>query len=475
MSSNFGEYCGIVGLIGVPDAAIKAYMGLYALQHRGQESAGLVISDGKELIERKGLGLVNQVFGSPETLKDLVGSAAIGHVRYSTTGSTNFANSQPFTINYKRGTITGAHNGNLINARELRRKMEQEGSIFRTSTDTEVILHLLAKSPCRTTAEGIADALSQVKGAYSLVFLTLDSLIAVRDPSGFRPLGITRTPEGGTVVASESCAFDLLDLPMGKTLEPGEMIIADNRGNVESLFPFKPVTPSPCIFEFIYFSRPDSRIFDTNVDKIRRRMGRVLAQEQPAEADIVISVPDSSNTAALGYSRESGIPFEFGLIRNHYIGRTFIQPRQAIRDFGVRIKYNPVRGVLYNKRVVVVDDSIVRGTTSKALVSMLREAGAAEVHMRVASPSIKFPCHYGIDTPTSDQLIASHTSLEDTAKFIGADTLGYLSLEGMMSIEGLPHTTFCTACFNGKYPIELTENPEKDKMLLNKEKCSDTY
>ncbi len=464
MDIELKESCGLVGLIGVRDAAIKAYMGLYALQHRGQESAGIVVSDGKELVENKGLGLVNQVFGAPEALRNMVGTAAIGHVRYSTTGSTNFANAQPFTIDYKRGSIAGAHNGNLVNALEIRARMERDGSIFRTSTDTEVILHLLAKSPSKTTPEAIADALSQVKGAFSLLFLTPELLIAVRDPSGFRPLGITKTPEGGTVFASESCAFDLLDLQPGRSLEPGEMIIADSKGNVESRYPFKPVMPSPCIFEFIYFSRPDSRIFDTNVDKIRRRMGQVLAIEQPAEADIVISVPDSSNTAALGYSNESGIPFEFGLIRNHYIGRTFIQPRQAIRDFGARIKYNPVRGVLYNKRVVVVDDSIVRGTTSRALVSMIREAGAKEVHLRIASPPIKFPCHYGIDTPTADQLLASHSTIEESARFMGADSLGYISLEGMLSIEGLPHTSFCTACFDGHYPIGVTDNPNKDKM-----------
>ncbi|HHS49961.1 MAG TPA: amidophosphoribosyltransferase, partial [candidate division Zixibacteria bacterium] len=394
------EHCGIVGMIGVPDSALKTYMGLYALQHRGQESAGIVVSDGIELIERKGLGLVSEVFGTPTSLKDMPGESAIGHVLYSTTGSTSIANSQPFTINYKRGTIAGAHNGNLVNAIELRERMEGEGSIFRTSTDTEVVLHLLARSPCLTTPEGIADALSQVRGAFCFVFLTPELLVAVRDPAGVRPLGITHTEDGGTVIASESCAFDLLSLPSGRSLLPGEMIIADRSGNVESIFPFKSAEPAPCIFEFIYFSRPDSRIFDTNVDKIRRRMGRVLAMEHPADADIVISVPDSSNTAALGYANESGLPFEFGLIRNHYIGRTFIQPRQAIRDFGARIKYNPVRGVLNGKRVVVVDDSIVRGTTSKALVSMIREAGASEVHLRIASPPIEYPCHYGIDTPT---------------------------------------------------------------------------
>ena len=346
------EHCGIFGIIGTPDVAIKTYMGLYALQHRGQESAGIVVTNGNCLLEHKGLGLVSEVFGNAEELQSLNGTAAIGHVRYSTTGSTSFANAQPFTIDYKRGQISGAHNGNLVNAEILRRGMEEDGSIFRTTTDTEVVLHLLARSPKRTTPEGLADALSQVDGAYSMVFLTLDQLIAVRDPRGVRPLGMTELPEGGVAFASESCAFDLLDLPKGRSLEAGEMVIANKDGTVESVFPFKPAKSAACIFEFIYFSRPDSRIFDTNVDKIRRQMGHRLAQEQPADADIVISVPDSSNTAALGYSLESGIPFEFGLIRNHYIGRTFIQPKQAIRDFGSRIKYNPVRGVLKNRKVV---------------------------------------------------------------------------------------------------------------------------
>jgi amidophosphoribosyltransferase len=341
--------------------------------------------------------------------------------------------------------------------------MEEEGSIFHTTTDTEVVLHLLAKSPKRTTPEAIADALSQIEGAFSMVFLTPNMLIAVRDPRGVRPLCITRT-DGGIAVASETCAFDLLDLPTGRSLKPGELIIADRGGNVESVFPFKPAKPAACIFEFIYFSRPDSRIFDTNVDKIRRRLGHRLAQEQPAKADIVISVPDSSNTAALGYSLESGIPFDFGLIRNHYIGRTFIQPRQAVRDFGSRIKYNPVRGVLKDKRIVVVDDSIVRGTTQRALIAMMRDAGAAEVHVRIASPPIRHPCYYGIDTPTYDQLIASYSTIDKIAEFIGADTLGYLSLDGMLQIDSLPPTGFCTACFSGKYPMRRADSAIKEKV-----------
>ncbi len=438
-------------------------MGLYALQHRGQESAGIAVSDGKRLVESKGLGLVSSVFGSPEGLRELTGNASIGHVRYSTTGQTTYANAQPFTIDYKRGQIAGAHNGNLVNAEQLRRRMEKEGSIFRTTTDTEVILHLLARSEKESTPDGIADALSQVHGAFSIVFLTPDYLIAVRDPNGVRPLEMTEFP-GGVAFASESCAFDLLDLPMGRSLEPGEMVIVNRKGEIESRFPFSKGNSAACIFEFIYFSRPDSRIFNTNVDRIRRGMGKQLAIEQPADADIVISVPDSSNTAALGYSRQSGIPFELGLIRNHYIGRTFIQPRQAIRDFGTRIKYNPVRGILKGKRVAVIDDSIVRGTTSRALIEMIRQAGAKEVHLRIASPPIKHPCYYGIDTPTYDQLIASSSSVVETARFIGADTLGYLSLEGMLKIEGLPDIGFCDACFSGNYPIVVEENCDKCRM-----------
>lgn len=462
--SQLHDFCGIFGIYGCPDAAFKTYMGLYALQHRGQESAGIVVADGRQLIENKGLGLVSNVFGSPDKLMEMSGDAAIGHVRYSTTGKATYANAQPFTIDYKRGQIAGAHNGNLVNAGVLRRGMEMQGSIFRTTTDTEVILHLLARSEKETTPDGLADALTKLHGAFSIVFLTPENLIAVRDPYGVRPLGITEFPGGGIAFSSESCAFDLLDLPSGRSLEPGEMVVVDRNGRVESRFPFPKKKSAACIFEFIYFARPDSRIFNTNVDKIRRRMGRILAFEQPADADIVISVPDSSNTAALGYSRESGIPFELGLIRNHYIGRTFIQPRQAIRDFGARIKYNPVRGILKDKRIVVVDDSIVRGTTSKALISMLRQAGAKEVHLRIASPPIKHPCHYGIDTPTYEQLIASSASVEETTKYIGADTLGYISLDGMLAIEGLPEIGFCDACFSGNYPISVDDLPGKDKM-----------
>jgi len=447
--------------MGFPESAMMTYMGLYALQHRGQESAGIVASDGKKTREKRGLGLVSDVFGDGTHFEEMKGDAAIGHVRYSTTGSTTFANIQPFLINYKRGQIAGAHNGNLVNGAVLREQMENTGSIFRTTTDTELILHLLARSPKKTTPEAIADALSQVRGAYSMVFLTHRQLIAVRDPRGVRPLCLSQPPGGGVVVASESCAFDLLSLPHGRSLEPGEMFVADRDGTTESFFPFKEVKPAPCIFEFIYFSRPDSRIFEVNVDKIRRRMGHKLAQENPVEADIVISVPDSSNTAALGFANESGIDFEFGLIRNHYVGRTFIQPKQNVRDFGARVKYNPVRGILKNKRVVVVDDSIVRGTTSKKLIDMIREAGASEVHMRVASPPVRFPCFYGIDTPTREQLIASHSSVEDTARFIGADSLGYLSLENMLSIKGLPKTGLCTACFSGEYPIDIDDGCSK--------------
>jgi amidophosphoribosyltransferase len=461
---KLNHYCGIFGIHGCDDAASKTYMGLYALQHRGQESAGITVSDGERLMESKGLGLVSTVFGTPEKLCDMTGNAAIGHVRYSTTGQTTYSNAQPFTIDYKRGQIAGAHNGNLVNAEILRRRMEAQGSIFRTTTDTEVILHLLARSSAESTPDGIAEALSQVHGAFSIVFLTPDYLIAVRDPQGVRPLEMTQIPGGGVVFASESCAFDLLDFPLGRSLEPGEMVVVDKSGRIESRFPFEKAKSAACIFEFIYFARPDSRIFNTNVDRIRRGMGEILAKEQPCDADIVISVPDSSNTAALGYSRASGIPFELGLIRNHYIGRTFIQPRQAIRDFGSRIKYNPVRGILRGKRVVVIDDSIVRGTTSRALIAMIRQAGAAEVHLRIASPPIKHPCYYGIDTPTYDQLIASSASVKETARYIGADSLGYISLEGMLAVEGLPEIGFCDACFSGNYPIVVEEVCDKCRM-----------
>ncbi len=459
--------CGIFGVIGHCEAARMTRLGLHALQHRGQESSGIVSTDGKQMFEHKGLGLVGDVFPDETCLQKLPGDAAIGHNRYSTTGTTLHVNTQPFLMSFHGGQIAASHNGNLVNAQVLRRKMELEGSIFRTTTDSEVILHLIAKSRRHTIPEMIADALSNVEGAYSILFLTPEMLIGVVDPLSFRPLVLGKY-KSAWFMASETCAFDIIGAEYVSSFKPGEMIIIRRGCEPESLFPFGRTAPdggAACIFEFIYFARPDSIIFDAQVDKIRRRMGEQLAKEHPAEADIVISVPDSSNTAALGYSKQSGIPFELGLIRNHYVGRTFIQPTELMRKFGVRLKYNPVRGAIKGKRIVIVDDSIVRATTSSQLVQMIRDAGASEVHMRIASPPIVNPCFYGIDTPERDQLVASSKSVEMIKQSLNVESLGYLSLEGMLSIKGLPSIGFCTACFGTKYPIPIKDDFSKEKMV----------
>ncbi len=469
MIEKVRHHCGVFGVIGHPEAARLTRLGLYALQHRGQESAGIVSTDGKTMFERKRLGLVSEVFPDEKSISHLKGDAAIGHNRYSTTGTTLPVNTQPFLINFYRGQIAAAHNGNLVNVSVLRERMEHEGSIFRTTTDSEVVLHLIAHSRRHTIPEMIADALGRVKGAFSMVFLTKDMVIGVKDPFSFRPLVIGHKDDAH-FIASESCAFDLIDVELDRCLKPGEMVVLRRGKEPEHIFPWGKTEPgkeAACIFEFIYFSRPDSIVFGAPVDKIRRRMGWKLAEEHPVDADIVISVPDSSNTAALGFSEKSEIPFELGLIRNHYVGRTFIQPTQIIRESGVKLKYNPVDGVLRDKRVVVVDDSIVRGTTSRQLVKMLRDSGAAEVHMRIASPPIVAPCYYGIDTPEKKQLIAANKSIDEIRKYLGADSLGYLSLEGMLSIKGLPPMGFCTACFGTEYPVPIQDQGGKNKMDNN--------
>ncbi len=444
------DECAVFGIHGDGNAAQLTYLGLYALQHRGQESSGIIASDGKRVYEHKGMGLVSKVY-SEDIISTLKGHLAIGHNRYSTTGLSELTNAQPFLVDCKIGKIAVAHNGNLVNALELRHRMEEEGSIFRSTMDSEVILHLIARSRADGLANMIAEALGQVSGAYSLTFLTNDAIIAARDPRGFRPLCLGRKADTH-VFASESCAFDIIGAEYIREIEPGEMCIANGEGL--SCFRFAERAPvlSRCIFEFIYFSRPDSRVFGENVDKVRRQLGRRLAAESHVDADIVISVPDSSNTIALGYAEQSGIPFEIGLIRNHYIGRTFIQPRQRARDWDVRIKFNPVRGVLNGRRVVVVDDSIVRGSTMKKLVSMLRQAGAAEIHLRIGSPPVAYSCYYGIDTPTRGELIASTHSEEETRDYLGVDSLQYLSLEGLLSCVDDPEN-YCVACFSGAYPI----------------------
>ena len=445
------EECAVFGIYGSDQAALMTYLGLYSLQHRGQESSGIITSDGDRMYEHKAMGLVSKVY-SKETLDRLAGHMAIGHNRYSTTGMSHAVNSQPFLVNCKVGKIAVAHNGNLVNAVELRNRMEAEGSIFRSTVDSEILLHLIARSRAETVEDMVIEALGKVRGAYSLVFLLKDRIIAARDPHSFRPLSLGRS--GDTwIVASESCAFDIIGAEYVREVEPGEVLVTSG-GEPRSIRFAEPAKRlSRCIFEFIYFSRPDSRVFGENVDKVRRKLGRTLAEEAPAHADIVIAVPDSSNTIALGYSEGSGLKYELGLIRNHYVGRTFIQPKQDERDWDVRIKFNPVRGVLEGRSIVVVDDSIVRGSTMRKLVSMIRAAGAAQVHLRIGSPAITHSCYYGIDTPTRRELIASSQSVDEIRQYLGVDSLHYLSLEGLLSCVDDPEN-YCTACFCGDYPVE---------------------
>ena len=449
MFDKFHEECGVFGIFGHPDAANLTYLGLYALQHRGQESAGIVSSDGKRLYGEKAMGLVADIF-TEERIKRLPGHMAIGHNRYSTTGDSVAINIQPILVNFALGGLAVAHNGNLVNAGILKDELEAYGSIFQSTMDSEVIIHLIAQSRMPTLHERIVDALSHVQGSYSLLIITEEELIAVRDPNGFRPLSLAEL-DNGYVVPSETCAFDLIEATHIRDIAPGEMVVINSQG-IRSSFPFKPAEPSHCIFEFIYFARPDSMVFGQNVYTIRKNFGRQLARESGIDADVVIPVPDSGVPAALGYSEESGIPFDTGLIRNHYVGRTFIEPRQNIRHFGVKIKLNPVRDALKGKRVVVVDDSIVRGTTSKKIIKMIRNAGAAEIHMRISSPPTSYPCFYGIDTPTRQELIASTHSIEEIRKYITADSIGYISMDGIQKV--VPHRmNYCAACFDGEYPV----------------------
>jgi amidophosphoribosyltransferase len=447
------EECGVFGIYNHPEASNLTYLGLYALQHRGQEACGIVSSDGTTLHAHKSMGLVADVFGDQAIFKKLPGMAAIGHVRYSTTGSSVIKNTQPIMVEYSRGSIAVAHNGNIVNAQAIRAELEAYGSIFQTSMDTEIIVHLLATSRTDSLIERIAHAMEQVQGAYSLLFLTESRMVAVRDPNGFRPLCLGRLGES-YVVASESCALDLIEAEFIREVEPGEMIVI-TKGGMTSHFPWKKTTPSPCIFEFVYFARPDSHIFGKNVYMVRKEMGRQLAREHGIQADVVIAVPDSGVPAAMGYAEQAGIPFEMGLIRNHYVGRTFIEPQQSIRHFGVKIKLNPVREVLKGKRVVVIDDSIVRGTTSRKIVKMVRNAGASEVHMRISSPPTSYPCFYGIDTPNRKELISASHTIDEIRKYITADSLGYLSHQGLMTSVGVESDFYCTACFSGDYSIKF--------------------
>ncbi|MDO9120100.1 MAG: amidophosphoribosyltransferase [Nitrospira sp.] len=455
---KFHDECAVFGIFGHEEAANLTYLGLYALQHRGQEASGIVSGDGEQFYIQKGMGLVADIYNKT-TLEKLPGRMAIGHNRYSTAGGNDLKNVQPFNVNFAFGNLALAHNGNLINSQVLRNELEAYGAIFQSTSDTEVIIHLIAHSRASTFLARVMDALNQVRGAFSLVLMTDNGLIAVRDPHGLRPLCLGRV-RGSWVVASETCAFDLLDAEYIREIEPGELVVLSDQG-IDSHRPFPKVDPAMCVFEYVYFARPDSRIYGANaVYSTRKALGRRLAKESWVEADIVIPVPDSGVPAALGYSEGGGIPFETGLIRNHYVGRTFIEPEQSIRHFGVKVKLNAVPEVLMGKRVVVVDDSLVRGTTSRKIVKMLRNAGAKEVHMRISSPPIVSPCFYGIDTPTKKELIASNHSTEEIRKYITADSLAYLSLDGMLqSAPGVP-SQYCNACFTEQYPIAFTRAEE---------------
>jgi len=462
------EECGVFGIYDHPEASNITYLGLHALQHRGQESAGIVTSDDGLLFEHKEMGLVSDIF-TENVITKLKGSSAIGHVRYSTAGLSHLKNAQPLVINYSHGKqLAIGHNGNLTNARTLREELESEGSIFQTTTDTEVILHLIAKSREQKTVKRIIEALLNCKGAYSLLFLSPESIVACRDPFGFRPLVLGKLGSS-YIVSSESCSFDLIEADFIREIEPGEVIEINEEG-MKSYKPFSETKYKHCIFEHIYFARPDSYLFGSNVYKVRKEFGRQLAKEQPSEADMVIAVPDSGVPAAMGYSEESGLPLELGLLRSHYMGRTFIEPRQEIRNFGVKLKLNALRDVIDGKRVVVVDDSIVRGTTSRKIVQMLRNAGAKEIHMRISSPPMKFSCYYGVDTPNNEGLIANSLSVDEINKYISSDTLGYLSLKGIMESvdrcnENKSKTGFCNACFTGNYPEQLVDKTDKLQQL----------
>lgn len=449
---HFHDQCGVFGVFGSKEAANLTYLGLHSLQHRGQESAGIATVDHGRLLIHRDLGLVQEIF-SETVISKLPGETAIGHVRYSTSGGSHLKNAQPIAVDYSLGSIAVAHNGNLTNADETRERLESEGSIFQSSSDTEVIVHLIARSRQPTAVDRVADALTQVRGAFSLLFLTADEIIAVRDPHGFRPLSIGRTKDA-YVFSSEPCAFDLISAEYMRDVEPGEMVVIDKEG-MRSLFPFPKANRKMCIFEYVYFARPDSAFGGISVYEARKRLGRTLATEQPVDADVVIPVPDSGVAAALGFAEAAGLPFEMGLIRSHYVGRTFIEPESSIRHFGVRLKLSPVRDLLAGKRVVVIDDSIVRGTTSRKIVKMLRDAGAREIHMRISSPPTRWPCFYGIDTPSRSELIASNHTPEEIAKYVTCDSIGYLSVDGMhkaVSGEG-----YCDACFSGDYPVPFRQ------------------
>jgi amidophosphoribosyltransferase len=454
------EECGVFGIYNHPEAANLAYLGLYALQHRGQESAGIVASDGQRLRAARQMGYVADAFDE-RTLAGLPGTAAIGHVRYSTAGESKLENAQPFLIDCAHGEIAVCHNGNLVNAQELREELVGQGSIFQTTSDTEVLLHLYARSKAATVEEALVESLSQARGAFSLALLTRDLLVAVRDPHGFRPLAIGRLGDA-IIVCSETCALDLIGATYVRDVEPGELLIVGPSG-IRSLHPFGPARLAHCVFEHVYFSRPDSYVFGESVNEIRSNLGRRLAKEAPADADVVVPIPDSGVCAAIGFAETAQLPLQMGLIRNHYVGRTFIQPAQSIRHFSVKVKLNPVRSILEGRRVVLIDDSIVRGTTSRKIVKLVRGAGAREVHMRISCPPTISPCFYGVDTPRRSELIGATHSIEEIRKHIDADSLAYLSLEGLLGAVGDKRGSYCTSCYTGEYPVEF---PRDEKAYL---------
>ena len=461
------HYCGVFGVYGHPNAAELTYYGLYALQHRGQESAGIVSCDGTHFFQHKGMGLVPQIFKGKE-LHELVGEMAIGHTRYSTTGSSNIGNAQPLTVDCSRGQIAIAHNGNLTNAAALRLELEERGSIFQTTVDSEIVLHWLAQ-PTQNGENTLVSTIRKLEGAFSMLIMTEKEMIGVRDPHGFRPLCIGKLANDTYVLSSETCALDLIEAEFVRDVEPGEIVIIDDDG-LRSIQAFpEQEKRSFCIFEYVYFARPDSNLADQNVYKVRVNMGRELAREIPVDADIVVPIPDSGNCAALGYSLESGIPFEMAFVRNHYVGRSFLQPSQLIRDFNVRVKLNLITGLVKDKRVVVVDDSIVRGTTCKKRVNSLKEAGAKEVHVMVSCPPHKNPCVYGIDFPDRNKLMAANHTLDEICTYLNADSVNYLSQAGMVRATGKPEAAFCLACYDGVYPVEY--DPHVDKHIMERRRA----
>ena len=461
---HFHDECGVFGIFDHPEAANITYLGLHALQHRGQESAGIVTSDSEKLYAHRAMGLVQDAF-TQDQLAKLPGRIAIGHVRYSTAGGSLIKNAQPIAVDYAHGSLAVCHNGNLTNGEELRAELESRGSIFQSGTDTEVFVHLVAVSKEIAVEDRIADALTRVKGAYSLLFMTEDAVIAVRDPMGIRPLclGLLSSKRDVHVFASEPCAFDLIGADYVRDVEPGEMIVIDSTG-MRSMRPLPEAPTRMCVFEYVYFARPDSNLNGRSVYDTRKAFGHRLAQEHPVEADVVVPVPDSGVPAAIGYAAERKVPFEMGLMRSHYVGRTFIEPQESIRHFGVRLKLSPVATALRGKRVVVIDDSIVRGTTSRKIVKMVRDAGASEVHLRISSPPTQWPFFYGIDTPTRRELIASSHSVDEIARYVTADSLGYLSLEGMLTTLG-GGDAHCHACFSGQYAIPFSPSPTNRRQM----------